>query len=107
MQRLRLYDLKRTGLPAALGLCATNTNALASIVNAAQLRLLYAKEASDEGWWSTFAEVQFQASRSTPYVTMSREIARLEVIDVCSRPVPLRNQFYEYLQFGNGRMPLH
>jgi hypothetical protein len=103
--KLRLYDLKQSGLPAALGMCAENTNGLASIVNAAQRRLLYAKESGEEGWWSTFAEIRFQASRATPYITMSREIARLELIDVCGCPVPLRNSFYEYLQYGNGRMP--
>lgn len=105
MQRLRLYDLRVGRLPAALGICSSNIKAIADFVNAAQLNLLYAKESGDEGWWGTFAEVQFQASRSTPYVTMSREIARIEMLDVCTRPVPVRNQFYEYLQYGNGRMP--
>lgn len=105
MQRLRLYDLRTGRLPAAVGLCAGDIKPIADLVNAAQLNLLYDKSMSDEGPFGTFAEVQFQASRSTPYVTMSREIARIEVLDVCSRPVPLRNQFWEYLQFGNGRMP--
>lgn len=105
MQRLRGYDLRTSTLPKAVGLCAADTAAVFEYVNQAQRRLLYAKEMNDEGPWGTFAEVQFNASRSTPYVTMSREIARIEALTVCSRPVPLRNQFYEYLQFGNGRMP--
>jgi hypothetical protein len=29
----------------------------------------------------------------------------LEVINVCTYPVPVQNQFYEFLSFGNGRMP--
>lgn len=105
MQRLRLVDLRNSRLPGAVGLCSSDITSVAQYVNDAQMRLLYAKEANDEGWWGTFAEIQFVASRATPYITLSREIARLEMIDVCSRPVPLRNQFYEYLQFGNGRMP--
>jgi hypothetical protein len=103
--RLRLYDVRVSGFPEALGLCSSDIKSIAKAVNAAQRQLLYAKECGDEGWWGTFAEVRFQASRETPYVTMSREIARIEALDVCSRPVPLRNQFWEYLQYGNGRMP--
>jgi hypothetical protein len=105
MQRLRLVDLLNSRLPGVLGLCAADIKNVASYVNAAQEQLLHAFESGDEGWWGTFAEVQFEASRSTPYITMSREIARIEMLDVCSKPVPLRNQFWEYLQFGNGRMP--
>lgn len=105
MTKLRLYDLRLGRLPKAVGLCSGDIVPISSLVNSAQRRLLYAKEASDEGWWGSFAEVQFQATRATPYITMSREIARIEMIDVCNRPVPLRNQFYEYLQYGNGRMP--
>ena len=103
--RLRLYDLRLSRLPPLLGLCSSDIKSIAGYVNDAQQRLLYCKEARDEGFWGCFAEIQFQASRATPYITLPREIARLEMIDVCGRPIPLRNQFWEYLQFGNGRMP--
>lgn len=103
--KLRLYDLRVGRLPGLLGLCSGDIKPLSDYINAAQLRLLYAKEAGDEGWFGTFAEIAFTASRSTPYITMSREIARIEALDVCGRPIPLNNQFKEYLQFGNGRMP--
>lgn len=36
---------------------------------------------------------------------MPRQIARIEMASVCNHPVDLHNQFYEYLRFGNGRMP--
>lgn len=104
-QRLRLVDLRLGALPQAIGLCSGDIVPISKYVNQAQRRLLYAKEAAEEGWWNTFAEVQFQTSRATPYITLSREIARIEMLDVCGRPAPLRNSFYEYLQFGNGRMP--
>ncbi len=88
-----------------MGLCADNVPELASAVNAAQQRLLYAKEAGDESWWGTWAEIAFTASQAQPYITMPRDIARIESMNVCNVPVKMQNQFYEYLTFGNGRMP--
>lgn len=105
MQRTRLYDLRNSRLPALLGLCQSDVARIAQYVNAAQRRLLYAKEATDEGFWGTWAEVVFNVSRSAPYITLPREVARIEAINVCEKPVPVQNSFYEYLQFGNGRMP--
>jgi hypothetical protein len=67
--------------------------------------LLYAKEAGDEGWFGGWAEILMTASRLTPYVTLPREVARIEFADVCNRPIQLNNQFYEYLRYGNGRLP--
>jgi hypothetical protein len=32
-------------------------------------------------------------------------VISLSAIDVCNHPIPLQNQFYEYLEFGTGRMP--
>lgn len=106
MQRLRLYDCRYSRLPSLLGLCTADTPQIANYVNSAQRRLLMCREAGDEGWYGTWAEVAFNAvSCATPYITMPREIARIEKIDVCSNPVQIQNQFYEYLDYGNGRMP--
>lgn len=105
MQRLRLYDLRRGRLPSVVGYCQSDMASLANIVNAAQRRLLMCREAGEEGWWGTWAEIAFQVSRSTPYITLPREVARLEFVDVCEQPVALSNQFWEYLQFGNGHLP--
>jgi hypothetical protein len=88
-----------------MGLCQDNVPEIANYVNTAQQRLLYCKEAGDESWWGTWAEIVFNVSRAQPYITLPREVARLEAINVCDKPVPVQNQFYEYLQFGNGRMP--
>ena len=103
--RLRLYDCRISQLPAAIGKCQQDAHEIAQYVNAAQRRLLMCKEAGDEGWWGTWAEVAFAIDPAKPIITLPREIARIEAINVCNRPVPLHNQFYEYLQFGNGRMP--
>ena len=64
-----------------------------------------AKEAGDEGWHGTFAEMAFRVSRTSPYLTAPREVARIQAVNVCNRVWPVANQFLEYLQFGNGRMP--
>lgn len=106
MPRLRFFDFRLSRAPRVLGQCADNYKALAVACNTAQQRLLIAREAGDEGWWGTWAEVAFRPiSRTNPYITCPREIARIERIDVCDRPVPMQNQFYEYLDFGNGRLP--
>lgn len=101
--RLRLIDVRLSLFPDAVGLCQ-NDEGVASWVNTAQQRLLYAKEASDESWHGTWAEVRLNVGRDAPYITLPREIARLESVAVCDKVVPVNNQFFEYLQFGNGRM---
>jgi hypothetical protein len=103
--RLRLYDVLNSRLPALIGKCSGDVASISQMVNSAQRRLLLCREAGDEGWWGTWAEILFLVSRTTPHITLPREIARLEKIDICKHPVPIQNQFYEYLDFGNGRMP--
>jgi hypothetical protein len=105
MPRLRLFDLRNGRLPSVLGLCPSDVNRISRFVNTAQRRLILAREAGSEGWWGTWAEIAFNVSRDEPYITLPRSIARLELINVCDRPAPVQNQFYEYLQFGNGRLP--
>jgi hypothetical protein len=92
-------------LNSVIGLCKEDVPGIANMVNTAQQRLLYCVEAGEEGWWGTWAEIAFNVSRSQPYITLPREIARIEAINVLNRPVTINNQFYEYLNFGNGRMP--
>lgn len=105
MNRLRLIDLRLSRLPTVVGDCINNMPRLADVVNGAQRRLLYAREAGDESWWGTWAEMIFNVDPNNPYITCPREVARLEAINVCQRPVPIQNQFYEYLTYGNGRLP--
>ena len=107
MPRLRLYDVLNSRLPPLIGKCPGDVAAIAGFVNSAQRRLLLCREAGDEGWYGSFAEMAFNVSRGDPYITVPREVARLEMIDVCGRPIPINNQFAEYLQFGNGRMLRH
>lgn len=105
-QRLRLLDFRASRGPRVLGICSTDYDGMASYVNTAQRRLLFDRSAGDESWWGTWAEIAFTGvSRTTPYITCPREVARIEKWNVCNRPVQSYNQFYEYLDFGNGRMP--
>lgn len=103
--RLRLIDCRLSQLPAAIGLCQGDIPGIRDAVNQAQRRLLFCKEAGEEGFFGTFSEVVFNVSKTTPYLTLPREIARLELTTVCNSPVQIQNQFYEYLQFGNGTLP--
>ena len=48
MQRLRLFDCRMSRLPELVGLCQANITDIANIVNSAQRRLIYAKEAGEE-----------------------------------------------------------
>ena len=103
--RLRLYDCRVSRLPRICGICQDNVPAVADLVNTSQRRLLFCQEAGDEGWYGGWAEILFTVSRSQPYITLPREIARLEKVDVCGWPVDVNNSFVEYLRFGNGRLP--
>lgn len=102
-QRLRLYDMRMGDLPEAVGLCVGDIPRLAQVCNRAELSLLNCKEAGQEGWYGTWSEIEFTASRQSPTVILPREVARLEAIDICGRPVQLNNPFWEYLRYGNGR----
>lgn len=97
--------MRLSRLPSAIGECSSNVISLSGYVNSAQRRLLTCPEAGDESWWGTWAEMVFNVSRANPYITTPRNVARLEALAVCQHPVPIQNQFYEYLQFGNGLLP--
>lgn len=106
MPRLRLYDVRLSRLPELIGKCQADIPDICNYTNSAQRRLLLCRESGDEGWYGTWAEVAFNlVSRSNPYITCPRSIARIARLDVCKRPVIIQNQWYEYLDFGNGRMP--
>lgn len=104
MRRLRLTDIRASRFPRVLGICAENIPAVAAAANAVQEQLLYDPSASDESWNGTWVELALNVTRTSPFITLPREIARLEHVVVCDKPVDLNNQFFEYLRFGNGRM---
>jgi len=104
--RLRLYDLKLSRLPRVLVANGSDTPTIAGYVNAAQERLIKAKEFSDEGPNGTWAVMAFNVIPGFPAtITCPREVARLEGIAACGKPIPIQNQFYEFLDFGPGPKP--
>jgi hypothetical protein len=105
MPRLTLGQCCLSRLPEVLGVCSADVPSISNAVNAAQERLIYAREARDEGWHGSFSEMAFNVLQSDPYIAGSRHVGRIMSVDVCDKPIQINNQFQEYLRFGNGRQP--
>lgn len=88
-----------------LGICINNIPALAGLVNIATERLISDPVAPEEGWWGGWAKYVFNVSQANPYITLPRGVARVIVLDVCGKPVKLQNEFYEFLDYGEGLQP--
>jgi hypothetical protein len=104
MNRFRLIDLRNSLALDEQGYCWDDPR-IGPLATRAQTRLINAKEAGDEGWWGSWAEMAFLVSHHRPYLTTPRNVARIELASLCNHPIQVNNQFFEYLQFGNGRMP--
>lgn len=105
MDRPRLIDFMASSGPGDIGLCSTDVAGCAAAVNSSTQNLLFAKEVGDSGWVGTWSEMNFTVLQSDPYITTPRDVARIQSIDICTCPVPIQNQFYEYLRWGFGRFP--
>lgn len=104
-RRARLIDFRTSSGPQKLGLCQSDLPGIATYVNEAQARLVLSREAGDTGWWGSWARMVFNVSQTAPSITTPREVARLERMTVCNRPVNIQNEFYEFLDFGIGIQP--
>src|SRR5215813_10595161 len=106
-QRLTFSDALNSTIPRDVGLCAEQRSEVASVVNQAQEELIADPLTPEEGWWGGYVHVLFnvqvQACQAT--IITPREIARVDVLDICQRPRFIRNGFYEYLMFGRGKQP--
>lgn len=105
VSRIRLRDLQYSDFPAAIGACSGDVSTVARAANRCQERLITCGEAGDHGWYGSYAELAFNVSPTTPCITLPRGVARLISVDACTYPIPVQNQFYEYLQLGDGRQP--
>lgn len=103
--RATLRDVRQSRLPESIGSCVGGNALLLSTVNEAQQRLIMDESQPDEGWWLTYAIMAFNVSRDEPFFVTPRGVARVTMLDICKKPVILRNQFFEYLDFGNGLKP--
>jgi hypothetical protein len=88
----------------SIGLCPGDPRAY-DYINSGIERLLYDPRTPEQGWIGGWAEMAFLVSKENPFITCPRHIAELIAIDGCNRPIPLSNQFSEYLVFGDGRFP--
>lgn len=107
MRRLTLSQVLNSKLPSAIGRCNQDRMEVAAAVNDAQERLVMDPLAPDEGWWGGWVEMLFNLTvvNRIAYLTTPAEIARIIVTDICNRPRPMRNGFYEYLAFSRGHRP--
>lgn len=103
MTRTTFYQVRQSRIPQSVGLCAADLPNLLQIVNEAQQRLVLA--GGNEGWWGGWAKMIFNViSCTSPYITTPSDIARIINIDICRKPFRIQNEFYEFLEFGNGLM---
>lgn len=105
MPKLRLFDVRHSRLPEAVGLCKSDIAEVANITNSAERQLLLARESGDTGWFGSWGRMVFNVDQQHPSITVPFGIARLIAMDVCQRPIVIQNEFYEFLEFGNGLMP--
>ncbi len=105
MLRATLADLMQSRFPRAIGNCAGDVSSVANAANEVVQRLISCREVGDTGCWGQWLKMAFNTSRTDPFITLPRGVARLSNIDVCKHPVPIQNQFYEYLEFGRGEQP--
>lgn len=90
----------------SMGICQSDPQ-VANYCNDAQERLLMDPLTPDEGWYGGWVTMNLTATvtNGATYVVTPREIARLIVMDVCQKPIHIRNGFYEYLNYGSGLQP--
>lgn len=103
--KLTLANVRSSRFAEAIGACYTDLPRIAAAVNEAVQRLIMDPRQPDTGWFGTWVPMVFNVTRSNPYITAPRGVARLMLMDVCKTPIKLQNQFYEYLWSGVGILP--
>lgn len=98
--RTTLGQLRQSRFPEAIGKMVNDLPSIAAYANQAQQQLINA--GGETGWFGGWQKVVFQVSRTNPYITCPRTIARLINLDVCRTPVRIQNEFYEMLEAGIG-----
>lgn len=105
MPRITLGQCCQSDIPTIIGVCPDDVPRVANAVNRAQERLIFSKEAGDEGFYGSYAEMAFNVLQSDPYIVLGRYGARIMNVTACKTPIQINNQFYEYLMFGDGKQP--
>lgn len=97
---LTLKDVRVSELPETLGLCQTDIPRIAMAVNTATRRLIYA--GGETGFAGCWRPVRYNVDRTSPYITLPRQFARMINLSVCGVGSRLHNAFFEYLPGGPG-----
>jgi hypothetical protein len=84
----------RDRIASAAGLCASDARVL-SYLNRAIRRLLPKGK-----WKGTY--MTFQICVNSDCITWPRQIGTIEAVNVCSKPIAVRNSWYEFLEAGPG-----
>lgn len=92
--RVTYGDLKASRIPKAAGICATDARLLAW-TNEAQHRLLMKGK-----WWGTCPKIRICATNSC--LTLPPQVATIEAVALDGRPIPIRDQWWEFLDNGAG-----
>lgn len=107
MRRPTLQQAINAGIFIPVGVLPGNIAGCAAIANLAMEQLIHDPLAPDEGWWGGWVSMLFNVGSGggSTYITAPYDIARVIVMDICQKPIMLRNGFYEYLQFTAGIEP--
>lgn len=87
-----------------MDMCSTDSggengsNRVINYINEAQRRLL-----NRGRWVGTYARIQITAYMGI--ISWPRSVAVPEQVNVCQSPIPMKNQWYEFLEFGIGSRP--
>lgn len=93
--RTTFENLKNSRIPAVLNISPEDPR-LMLICNEAQQRLVQ----TNEHFWGLFARYRFCVTNSC--LVWPREIAAIEAVSICNRALPVRNQWFEFMESGPG-----
>ncbi len=94
MPRLTLADVKNSRVPSSVNIPPSDPR-LVEYVNEATQRLLKAGK-----WWGTYGRYRLCATAGL--ITFPRQIATIEAVALCGRPIPVHDMWYEFLENGWG-----
>lgn len=95
MSRTTLADAKNSRIPAILNVSPSDDRFL-QYLNDAQERLVK----SVDFFWGSHQRVQFCVTSGC--LVLPRQIANVESVAICDRPIVIRNRFFEWLETGVG-----
>lgn len=93
--RITFGDIKDSRLPKVLGLAPCSSE-FRELVSEAQQRILTGPEI----WWEAYQKYAFTVTNG--YITWPRQVASIISVTVDESPVPIRNEWFEYLETGYG-----